>query len=365
MGQVAGLAAGLVGPGAALDHRVHVLEVARVGREGHGHAPARQGRVGAAGAVVVLHVAGAALGRRGVHGQRLLALEFGEDRLVGPADRVREHVETAAVGHAHHHLARAVGRAELDRLVEHGHERVEALDRELLLAQEGLVQIALQGLDLRQAPQQPPPGLLVERLAVGTRLDRLAQPHALLVVGDVLDLVGDRARVGVAQSRQRVREGLARHRHAQDRRRDAPHQVVGELDRGRLEGRIAHRRRAERVELRGQVPVHAVGLDQRGGRLHCLEQRRIGHGAGRRDGGGGHRLGGGDRGGLGRSGAPVDAQAVEHSLVEAVGALQELVHPAQEGARFRALDHPVVVGAGHGHDLLHAQLTQLVRGSAR
>ena len=266
------------------------------------------------------------------------------------------------MGHAHHHLARAVGRAELDRLVEHGHQRVEALDRELLLAQEGLVQIALQGLDLRQAPQQPPPGLLVERLAVGTRLDRLAQPYALLVVGDVLDLVGDRARVGVAQSRQRVRERFARHRHAQDRRGDAPHQVVGELDRGRLEGRVAHRRRAERVELRGQVTVHAMGLDQRGGRLHRLEQRRVGHGAGRRDGSGGHRLGGGDRGGLGGSGAPVDAQALEHSLVEAVGALQELVHPAQEGARFRALDHPVVVGAGHGHDLLHAQLTQLVRG---
>ena len=103
---------------------------------------------------MVLHVAGAALGRGGVDGERLLALELGEDRLVGAADGVREHVQAAAVGHAEHDLARARGRGELDRLVEHRHERVEALDRELLLAQEGLVQVALERLDLGQPLEQ-------------------------------------------------------------------------------------------------------------------------------------------------------------------------------------------------------------------
>ncbi len=43
-------------------------------------------------------------------------------------------------------------------------------------------------------------------------LDVLAQPHALAVRGDVLDLVGDRAAVGLAQVRQRVGERRARAR---------------------------------------------------------------------------------------------------------------------------------------------------------
>ena len=113
------------------------------------------------------------------------------------------------------------------------------------------------------------------RLPVGARLDGLAQPYALLVVGDVLDLVGDRARVGLAQLRERVGEGVARHRHPQHRRRDAPHQLVVQPDRRRLERRVAHRLGSERVEPRGQVAVHAVGLDQRGGGLHRLKERGV------------------------------------------------------------------------------------------
>ena len=78
------------------------------------------------------------------------------------------------------------------------------------LPEERLVQVALERLHLRQALEQAPLLLGVERLAVGARLDRLAQPDALLVVGDVLDLVGDRAGVDLAQARERVGERLAR-----------------------------------------------------------------------------------------------------------------------------------------------------------
>ena len=261
VGEVARLAARLVGACAALDHGVDVLEVARVGGERHGHAAPRARRVGAAGAVVVLDVAGAALGRGGVDRERLLALELGEDRLVGTADRVRQHVEPAAVRHPEHDLARALGGGDLDHLVEHRHERVEALDRELLLAEEGLVQVVLERLHLRQPLQQPAPGLLGKRLAVAAALDRLPQPDALLVVRDVLDLIGDRARVGLAQAGQRLGERVARHRDAQHRGRDAAHQLLGQVDRGGIERGIADGGRAERVELRGEVAVHAVRLD--------------------------------------------------------------------------------------------------------
>ena len=221
---------------------------------------------------MVLHVAGAALGHRGVDVHRLLALELGDDRLVRPADGVREHVQPAAVGHAEDDLARALLGALLDDLVEHRHQHVEPLDRELLLAQEGLVQVALERLDLRQPLQQRALLVGVERRPVRAPLDRLAQPDAPVVAGDVLDLVGDRAAVGVLQVRQRVGERVAGDRDAQDRRGDLPHQLGRQVHGLRVERRVAARRRAERVEPRGEVAVHPVRLDDRRGRLDRLEQ---------------------------------------------------------------------------------------------
>src|SRR6478736_1486622 len=56
---------------------------------------ARARGVGAGRAVVVLHVARAALGQRDLRSldRLLLALELGEDRLVRAADRVRQNVQ--------------------------------------------------------------------------------------------------------------------------------------------------------------------------------------------------------------------------------------------------------------------------------
>ncbi len=71
------------------------------------------------------------------------------------------------------------------------------------------MQVVLERLDLGQALEQPPPGLRLERLAVRAGLDVLAQPDALLVVRDVLDLVGDRAGVDPAEVGQGVGEGVA------------------------------------------------------------------------------------------------------------------------------------------------------------
>ena len=138
----------------ALDDRADVLEVARVGLEPDEDRGLVGQLVGALGAVVVLDVAGAALRDRGHGLDRGRALELAEDRLVRAADGVGEHVEPAAVGHPDHDLARAVGGRELDHLVEHRDGHVQALDRELLLAQVGLVHEALDRVDLGQAAQQ-------------------------------------------------------------------------------------------------------------------------------------------------------------------------------------------------------------------
>ncbi len=261
---VARRAVGLLGARASLDDRVDRFEMARVRRERHRDvAGARRAR--ALGAEVVLHVAAPALL---VHDDRLdraLAFELAEDHLVRTPDDVREHVEAAAVRHPDHDLVRAGVRTELDRLVEHRHHHVEAFDRELLLAEEGAAQVALHPLDLAEPAEEPHLLLRSERLPVAARLDRLPEPHALLVVGQVLDLVGDRAAVDLAQPRVHVGERLSFDVEAKERRGDARHQRRRQLwDQPLgLEGRIPGRLGAERVEVRGEMPVRAVRLDER------------------------------------------------------------------------------------------------------
>ncbi len=244
---------GLVGPRAALDHGVHVLEVARVGRQRDRHALAGLRLVGAGGAVVVLHVAGAALGGGGVGGQVLLALELDEDRLVRAADGVRQHVQPAAVGHA-----RARPRGRRSRRRARSPRRASARARRGPRSRSSSCR-GKPCADSSPAPRPPtgaPAGAASPpaRAARGAaRLDLVAQPQAPVVAGDVLDLVGDRARVGVAQVRQRVGEGLAGHGHAQYRRRDLAHQLrrSGRRTRGRVRDRRAAASRAGRASRPG------------------------------------------------------------------------------------------------------------------
>ena len=193
----AGRAVGLLGARAALDDGVDGLEVARVRRERDRDLAGRR-LARALGAEVVLDVAGAALGvgRDGL--ERALALELAQDRLVGAAEHVREHVQPAAMRHAEHDLVAALLSGEPDRLVEHRDHHVEPLDRELLLAEEGPAQVALEAFDLGQALEQAALVVRVERLVVAPRLDHRPQPDALLVVGDVLELVGAGAAVDLA-----------------------------------------------------------------------------------------------------------------------------------------------------------------------
>ena len=165
--------------------------------------------------------------------------------------------------------------AELDRLVEHRHEHVEPLDRELLLAEERPAQVLLERLDRRQPLEQPPLLVRGERLAELARLDRPAQPSPLLVVGDVLDLVRNRPAVGLLEQRQRLGERLGRNVEAEQLGGDLALEL-GRQVRGNavgVERRVADRLRAERVEPRREVAVGAVRVDERHRRRHGSEQR--------------------------------------------------------------------------------------------
>ncbi len=279
----AGRAVGLLRTGAPLDDRVDGLEVARVRDERDADRP-RRGVPRAVRAEVVLHVARAAL-RVGDDGlDHPLALELADDLLVRHPDRVREDVEPAAVGHPDHDLARAVRGRELDRRVEHRDHHVEALDRELLLAEERPAEVPLHPLDLAEPRVERALLCGVERSAVPPRLDRLPEPDALLVAGDVLDLVGHRPAVRLLEARQSLAKRLALDADAQHRGRDARRELVRQLrlEVERVERRVAGRLGPERVEPRGQMAVHAVGLHERHRGGDAAEQhevaRRLGRG---------------------------------------------------------------------------------------
>ena len=175
--------------------------MARVRRDGHldlprlRHARFRSGQV-------VLDVTRPALLVGDQRVDRALALELPEDRRIGTADGVGEDVEPPAMRDPDQDLVRTRLGGELDGLVEHGHEHVETLDRELLLPDERAAEVCLEPFDLREPAQQVPALLGIEVDAEPAGLDGLAQPDALGVVGDVLDLVRDRPRVDVAQARQ-------------------------------------------------------------------------------------------------------------------------------------------------------------------
>ena len=267
----------LLGPGTALDHRVDGLQMAWVRAE-RDRDLARRGLPHPFGPEVVLDVAGAAFRIGGDCIDRSLALELAQDRLVGLPDRVREHAQPAAVGHPHHGLVRARFGGERDCLVEHRHHHVEALDRELLLAEERPAQVALEAFDLREPLEQALPLVGAQRLPVAARLDRLPQPYAPLVVGDVLDFVRDRPAVGRAQAGERIGERLAGDVEPEERGGDPRlqlgrqfrHQALG------VKSRIADRLRAEWVEARREVAVHPVRLDQRHRRGHPTEEQIVG-----------------------------------------------------------------------------------------
>jgi hypothetical protein len=131
----------------ALDHRVHDLQVRRVEREREVHRAAR-GLDVRREALVVLHVArGELVG--------VLALELAEEVRRDLAERVHEHVQAPAVGHADHDFLGAVRAGVLDHGVEHRDQALAALAREALLPDVARVQVALEGLGGGDALEDP------------------------------------------------------------------------------------------------------------------------------------------------------------------------------------------------------------------
>ena len=270
------LPVGLERTGAADDDGVDELEVRGVRQQREAHLARHPGLdfelADAGSAVVVLDVAGTA----GRH-QRLdegvgLTFELSQDLRVGEPQHVRLDVEAATVRHAQRDLLDASARGEQHGLVEHQDHRVEPLDGELLGAEEGALQERLKALNAQQADQLTALLLRGSFDPEGARLDGLAQPDALAVGAEVLDLVGDRLAVDLGESIEDGLERVALDEGAQRGGRHGFERALVKFEERRVECGVAGWLRAEWVELRGEVPVGAVRLDQRHAGAHVGEQ---------------------------------------------------------------------------------------------
>ena len=151
----------------------------------------------------------------GDRGERPLALELLKQLAVGHARDMGEDVQAAAVGHAELERRDPVRGGLAGELVEKRHQRLEAFERERLLAGKDLAQVLLERLRAHQPFEERALGGRVERAAMASALDFLSQPDTLLAACDVLDLVGDRAAIDVAEPGQHVCERLPWHSDAQ------------------------------------------------------------------------------------------------------------------------------------------------------
>ena len=135
----------LLGARRPLEHRIHELEMAGVGRQLQLDRAHIVDVPLAAIAEMVLHVA-ATTGRVRV---AVMAEKLLEQRLRRLVQNVRQQIQPSAMRHPNHDRPRAGARAALDRLVDHRHQRVDTLDREPLHVHERQAEKSLEAVDLR------------------------------------------------------------------------------------------------------------------------------------------------------------------------------------------------------------------------
>ena len=211
-------------------------------------------------ALVILDVAGA-----GEIARKDAAVELAEQLPRRLAQRIDQHVEPTAMGHADDDILDALLAAALDDLVQHRDQRLAALQRKALLADIAPVQIALQPLGRRQLFQHPPSRRVVELEAplAERLLQPLRDPAPLPRRGEVEALGRQRAAIDALENADHLAQ---RHRLVGIDRR---HQhVLVEIPRRQLvllqrqpEGALAAAH-AERIGVGHQVAQRAVGGDQ-------------------------------------------------------------------------------------------------------
>src|ERR687886_2334660 len=100
--------------------------------------------------------------------------------------------QAPAMRHTDDDLVRTPRSRVTDDRVEHRHEHIAALDRKPLLPEKSLLEVVLEGLDLRQPLEKLTLAPGVETLEKESALRRLANPIALRRLLDMVVFVADR-----------------------------------------------------------------------------------------------------------------------------------------------------------------------------
>ena len=182
------------------------------------------------------------------------------------------------MGHPDDDFGRPFRRREFDRLVEHGDQHVDPLDREALLSQVGAVQELLQSLHLGEAVERSHAILVGVALEVGAALHLVPQPRDFCGVLEVLELVAEVAAVDGLQPVEGEGERSFAAFGEEDRGGDLLQLLHGGAEVGGVELGVAGRRTPEGVDAGGLVAVFAERLQQVGGAGDEGEEAGVGGG---------------------------------------------------------------------------------------
>ena len=227
------------------------------------HALAAERAVGG-GAQMVLHVARAL----DLVGLRRTALELVENGAVRLRHDAREYIQPAAMRHADDDLFDAEIAAALDDLLERRDHRLAAFEAETLRAGVLDLQEFLEALRLDELVENR---LFAERRELDPLLaafDAALNPAALIDVGDVHILDADLGAVGLPHDV----DDLAHGEHGM-LGAERVVEIDGTVEIGLQEavsrrqelGMILPLGQAQRIEVGGQMPAHAIGADERQG----------------------------------------------------------------------------------------------------
>ena len=184
----------------AFDHGVHDFQMRWVERERDVHVARRRLQIGRK-ALVIFDVA-----RTAQLGEVIVTFELVEQILRCLAEKIDEHVETAAMRHADDGLFDAGFTALLHQIVEQRNQGFAAFQRKSLLTHVLGVQVALENLRGGQLPQYIFLLIDAEATAHALRLKRVLQPQTLVAVGHMGELGADGVAVNKFELAQNIFE---------------------------------------------------------------------------------------------------------------------------------------------------------------
>ncbi len=248
----------LFGAHLAEHDRIDDFEVRRIGGQRQVHLVVVELAI-RRGAEMVLDVARAFdLVRR-----RRAALEFVEDRPMRLAHDLGQHIEPAAVRHAHDDLLHAQRAAALDDLFQRRNHQLGAVEAEALGAGEFHVAEFFEAFRFDELVEDGALALAGEGDLLVRPLDAFLNPTLLRAVGDMQKLDAQRLTIGAAQDADDLTDGAEfKAEHLVEENRPVEIGFAKSI-RPRIELFLVIRRlQAERIEVGMEMPAGAIGADQ-------------------------------------------------------------------------------------------------------